>query len=118
MNRILFPLLVIFITAGLVGGFLIVGGPDFARKERHDEQRANDLRKLARYYRCQPEVRDPVTGKPYDFALIDDDTFEICAEFETDYQHRRARDLAGMFIWHFEGRRGCVRHSRYLSQVN
>lgn len=132
MNKMLFPLVAVFIVAGLVGGFMIVGGPEFARMERHDQQRAQDLRMLGQYYRCQPEVYhprvtapnrcerqkskpalvDPVTGTAYQFALVDADTFEICAEFQTDAEQRRtarARRPSGLS---FEGQIGCMRYNR------
>lgn len=132
MNKALFPLAVAFIVVGLVGGFMIVGGPEYARMERHDQQRAQDLRMLGQYYRCQPEVYhprvtapnrcerqrtkptalDPVTGAEYQFALVDADTFEVCAEFQTDAEQRRIERARRPNGFSFEGQRGCMRYNR------
>ena len=125
MNRLLFPVVVAMIAAALVGGFMAVGGPGFARMERHDQTRASDLRTLLNYYRCdpaiypegaaiparcaarrpKPDVADPVTGAPYERDLLEGGGFDICANFQT----RVAGHSQDASMLLFEGQRGCLR---------
>ncbi len=129
MNRLLFSLLIVFVGAGIIGGFMVVGGPGQARMERNDETRVSDLRRLGHYYSCQrdawqqdgispnrcngqgqkPELVDPVTDGPYRVAGPSETMFEICATFETDVQKRRPTGYAGLF---FDGQTGCIRYTR------
>lgn len=129
MNRLLFALLIAFVGAGIIAGFMVVGGPGQARMERNDETRVSDLRRLGQYYRCQldewqrsgispnrcsgqgqkPDLADPVTGAPYRVVGPSGTMFEICASFETDAQKHRPNGPAGLF---FDGQTGCIRYRR------
>lgn len=124
MNRAILALLVVFVGGGLIAGFALVGGPGYARMEKFDRERAQDLRALVRYYSCGPsreetrsetgvcdggnvpaDLVDPVTDAPYLYRVIADGQFEICAEFQTETAHnRRFRDV------HFDGATGCLRY--------
>ena len=129
MNRLLLVLLVTLIGAGIIAGFMVVGGPGYARMERNDERRASDLRILGNYYRCQgddfqedgispdrcsgqgrkPDLVDPVTGVAYVVIGPTETTLEICAEFETRELMGRTNGLGALF---FDGQTGCVRYAR------
>ncbi len=129
MNRLLLALLIAGVGAGLIAGFMAVGGPGYARKERNDETRASDLRILGAYYRCQgdgfhddstvvdrcngqgrkPDPVDPVTGAAYVVIGPTGTRLEICAEFETRKLMGRTNGLSALF---FDGQTGCVRYAR------
>ena len=130
MNRALLVALIAIVAAGIGGGFWAVGGPGYARMERHDAQRAEDLQQLAMHYRCvdaldppkdgvsprycggateMPDLTDPVTGAPYLYSSANALEFEVCATFETAEfidSNQRNRQL------YFDGQVGCLRYRR------
>ncbi len=96
----------IVVLTSIVGGFFIMGSPATQRQFRYDDQRINNLRSLqgevTQYYRTTeklPETledlkdplvgsfigNDPETNKPYEYRIIDDLTFEICATFSLPF---------------------------------
>jgi hypothetical protein len=110
------------VVAAVVAGFLLVGSPAQARRERADAQRVSDLESLARAvrdyhaerkalpeqieqvyartYRPVAELMDPVTGKAYEYRVVDKGRFELCAIFQTD---QSARKRSGPYGWREEG---------------
>ncbi len=108
MNKVLLLGLIALVSAALIGGFMAVGGPGYARLEQQDAQRARHLQDLYVYLQCRssgeplPEtladesycprevsrtqVKDPVTGEAYQYRRLDDRRFEICAVFVTESQ--------------------------------
>lgn len=126
MNRALFAALIAFVGLGIGAGFWAVGGPGYARMERNDAQRADDLRLLAEHYRCvdapsenaprycggaieKPDVTDPVTDAPYLYTLVDGTHFELCATFETQSETERTQRNPQLY---FAGPVGCLRYRR------
>ena len=132
MSRLVAIGVILTVLAGLVLGLMAVGGPGYARMERHDRERAQDLRELGEYHRCQivrseamdvdtPEVEhcmpqrlsrhgaDPVTGEPYVFERLDDNRFRVCATFETQIF---AGEVYGFDQVVMEGQRGCILYER------
>lgn len=130
MNRALLAALILLVGTGLIAGFAVVGGPKHARMERHDSDRAEDLRRLGNYYMgCRdarlfenenapptcgktggpPLVKDPVTDAPYNHQRLGEDRFEICARFQTETQQQRTTAYLPLA---FEGQVGCLRYSR------
>jgi len=119
MTRGLLAGLLVMVTAGLVAGFSVVGGPNWARMEQDDTQRAQDLRNLARYHLClfkkpatpdpstarsscenfrsHPGLTDPATGQAYEFRETDAD-FSVCARFQTQIIQRRSRRPANFDV--------------------
>jgi len=92
---------VIVVTlAVIVGGFVVAGSPQESRDRKFDSQRANDLSnlrfQLEEYYRRNTRLpenltsaeferfRDPKTDEPYEYSLVSEDSYEVCATFETD----------------------------------
>ncbi|PKL36650.1 hypothetical protein CVV38_01975 [Candidatus Peregrinibacteria bacterium HGW-Peregrinibacteria-1] len=107
-NRVYAVGLSIVVLSSLVAGFLIVGSPAHQRKVRFDIQRVNDLsaiqEEVVAYWEMKevlPEslevmkndvtmmgyyysTVDPVTEVPYEYNVISNLSFELCAEFETE----------------------------------
>ena len=96
----------LIVGTALVIAFWVVGSPVYARKENADRQRISDLGSIAgsvrSYYKDKKVLpaslneihpsqfgpdstyKDPVTGKPFEYARLDKDHFSLCATFETD----------------------------------
>lgn len=132
MSRLLAICVILTVLAGLVLGLMAVGGPGYARMERLDRERAQDLREFGEYHRCQivrseakdadaPGVEhcmpqrlarhgeDPVTGEPYAFERLDENRFRVCATFETQIY---AAEGYGFDQVVMEGQRGCILYER------
>jgi hypothetical protein len=93
------------VVVTLVAGILAIGSPRQERLRRVDDRRVEDLIRISAevgdYYRTRsalPEslgvlmalpssglglMRDPVTGKPYGYRIVDSTTYELSATFDT-----------------------------------
>ncbi len=92
-------------VAAVMAGLNLAGSPGEARLRRLDERRVSDLQHLAsavdaarmREGRLPATLsalesrgvpgtarRDPATGVPYDYRLVDEDRYELCAVFDRD----------------------------------
>ena len=120
----------------VIGGFFIIGSPAEQRKIRNDEIRVNDLRSVQynvlEYWQKTEtllvnledlndplsyyiEEKDPVTGELYEYKVIDELTFELCAEFETEINEQNnyldrpiyEKDLIGDENWRHSVGRDC-----------
>ena len=127
MNRLLLLGLLALIAGGLIGGFMVAGGPGYARMEAQDRQRARDLREWGQYHACRlrdqqesgarcvrenlpPDRRDPETGEAYRFSRTDADSFEVCATFRTTGTERApSYELLALDM---DGSTGCLRYRR------
>jgi len=88
--------------AVFVMGVYFVGNPSQARAERYDQQRIDDLRALhygvQTHYQMQKKLPaslldidtdygqmygDPETGESYEYMVVSDNTYKICAIFST-----------------------------------
>ncbi len=95
-------LVILVVIGSVVAGLVVTGGPNQARREAADEKRSNHLdvilRRVRAFYKRKQilpatfsqaigqgasELHDPVTGRPYEYRVIDKTTFELCATFET-----------------------------------
>ena len=132
MNKALFAALIGIVVAALVAGFSTVGGPGYARTEKHDPLRAQDLRMLHRFHRCnvmtagtkedgisprgcggdagEPQVFDPVTKERYALKTTVNGGFEVCATFRTQEEQRNTQ-AGGRSGLQFDGQVGCMRYS-------
>ncbi|MEM9967975.1 MAG: hypothetical protein AAF755_07750 [Pseudomonadota bacterium] len=131
MKPLLLTILVVFVGVSVVAGLMAVGGPGFARMERADAQRSDDIIRIAEYHRCQnlvedvatvstqnscarrtrePTPRDPLTDAPYAYTRIDENALSVCAQFQTDTRNRHSRSYSR--LTHREGSRGCVFYER------
>lgn len=112
-NRLARPLALGMIALAVfaVGAAIYVtGSPMQQRRERIDERRVEALEHLATETRgyagshqwrlpasldalerpgLRLERRDPVTDAPYEYRLLDAETFELCATFESDTSRQR-----------------------------
>ncbi|MGE0703554.1 MAG: hypothetical protein AB7F99_02770 [Vicinamibacterales bacterium] len=119
---------IVAVISAVVAGILLLGSPADERMRRLDERRVNDLIALARatdvYWTRHDRLpesldqlvqepgssvseQDPGTGVPYEYAALDERTYEVCASFAqsaTLVEHR----LDGDFWTHGEGRQ-CFR---------
>lgn len=91
----------IVIVAAIVGGLVFVDTPKQTRMKDYDSQRENHLQTLRQavndYYAANQELpesldqlevyakrlMDPVTNEPYDYSVISEDEYQLCATFET-----------------------------------
>jgi hypothetical protein len=88
-------------------GLYLLGSPADERRRRFDERRVSDLQGLqlaANLYRTRHQrlpvsldelskesgtvisSRDPVTGQSYDYRVIDESAYELCAVFDGQSQ--------------------------------
>ncbi len=93
------------ILAGIIGGFFIIGSPMEQRAQRFDSLRVSHIQQIQaeifNYYGQKDALpqtldelaegnpftfiqNDPTTDLPYEYRVIDDVTFELCAVFESD----------------------------------
>jgi hypothetical protein len=110
------------IGAAIVAGLWLIGSPAEQRLLRRDEQRVNDLRRLANSAdfhwnsdRVLPDTAqglvdgqmltrvptDPTTREPYEYRVTGPLQFEVCATFERPSPPREVGD----FWYHDVGRR-------------
>lgn len=118
--RLLGWLAVLAVLAALVAAFLTIGSPADARRDRADTLRVERLWSIASVVRSHfaehkklPEnlaeiakqnswtrtnLEDPVTNKPFEYRVVDETHFELCATFEMDWTLQRARQK-GLVYW-------------------
>lgn len=138
MNRVLMVGLIVIVSAALVGGFMVVGGPGYARLEKHDMARARDLQGLHGFLLCRNDdkvlpktlesegycpnfsrqitLTDPVSGDPYIYRRLDDTSFEVCATFATNAQMGKGGFPSGALK--FDGQIGCRTGVKLVKQAN
>jgi hypothetical protein len=113
------------VVGAVVGGVIVVGGPDTGRLERLDDERVEDLRgimraidrfkehherlpetlvELAEDPRARVNTLDPASALPYEYAILSEDTYQLCAVF--DGESRPLRRAAADF-WSHSGGRQC-----------
>ena len=91
----------VVVTLVIAVGLYLAGSPATARQEALDRRRVDDLHVIAlqvKLYRTThgalppslaavdssriaPISRDPVTGEPYEYEILSDSTFALCATF-------------------------------------
>jgi hypothetical protein len=118
---------VVVVLAALVAGLFVIGGPGEARLERLDTERTEDLRRIEQAVdevwrhadtlppsldslraanRLAPDdLTDPTTGEPYDYRVLSDSTYELCATFD-----RASDDTPTTYSWTDIGNHGAGRH--------
>jgi hypothetical protein len=119
-GRLLAGVLVV-VAAAVVGGALVILGPPSEERARQlDERRVEGLRQLSQsariYYGRHQQLpsstgelvseggarlatRDPASGEPYAYRVVDGRSFEVCATFD-----RPSEDRAIEFWSHAAGR--------------
>ena len=115
----------VVVLGSIVAGVILVGGPAEGRIERLDDERVEDLQEimravdrfwsdqeqlpgtledLARDPREQVNTMDPASAEPYEYAVLDENTYRLCAVF--DGESRPLRRAAADF-WSHSGGRHC-----------
>ena len=111
MNKLLLMCMSVLVGGAIIGGLVVVGGPQHARLAQQDSQRLSDLLTLHRHLMClghprkplpqaladdsycpgmRPGLRDvltqgdPATGAPYAYHRLSDTAFEVCATLALD----------------------------------
>lgn len=96
----------ICVIAAIIVGFMVIGGPRVQRLAKHDQAKFSAVQSLAYNIRNfydrsgilptdlaelaqsnsygSVKYTDTQTNKPYVYNIIDDTTFEVCAEFNLD----------------------------------
>ncbi|MGE5833857.1 MAG: hypothetical protein ACM4AI_05220 [Acidobacteriota bacterium] len=89
------------VVAAIAAAFVYVGSPGEARQRRFDDQRVGDLTEIVTsldaYWRTNTRLpmsleeaarggaasvpRDPESGEPYAYRIVDDRHYEVCATF-------------------------------------
>ena len=117
------------VGTAVVIGLVRLGPPSEERSRRLDEQRIEDLGRLARSVDLHwtrdgslplslgtlsdaavPGARfnDPGTSQPYGYRVLGDSTFELCGHFETDWSARSSDEFwshpPGRFCFELDAR--------------
>ncbi len=104
--KVFLGLVIAAVVAAIVGGLLVAGTPSQERARQFDSRRINDIQQITNaidqywtrnkklpgdlsefanlrdYY--VPTITDPRTGAAYEYRVIGDASYELCATFETD----------------------------------
>jgi competence protein ComGC len=94
----------LFVLAGIALGFLIIGTPSMQRDREMDQRKVSDLNiiqsQVTNYFNQNDrlpvsldevkdislyvECKDPGVCETYEYRVVDEDTFELCAFFDSD----------------------------------
>ncbi|MEE8592636.1 MAG: hypothetical protein V3T03_00785 [Candidatus Bipolaricaulota bacterium] len=115
----------VVVLAAVIGGIILLDSPVQERLRRLDERRVSDLRELSYvvdvYWtreghlpaslaelseeeRIVRDLADPATGQPYEYRVLGDKTFELCAIFAHDTDTDERDSLYMSFWFHGTGR--------------
>lgn len=100
-GRALVAVMAVAIAAAVAAGVLAAGSPAKARERRFDERRVEDLTALGRAVDHHHSVsgrlpdtltelaqwsmldlQDPSTAQPYEYRVLNEDTYHLCAAFQ------------------------------------
>jgi len=120
LSIVAFVGVILLVLILVIWGFVLVDSPAQSRAVNSDQQRANDLTQLnfliSSYYQVNGQLppdlsviggqtyTDPVSGAPYGYNLVGDDTYELCAEFATDTSAsvgQSIKDIYAIGIWYY-----------------
>ena len=112
--------LAIIVVIVIATAIMLLDSPAQERLGRLDERRMSDLREIANavdiYWTREgilpnslddladeegyfAELVDPVTGASYEYRVVDEDSFELCATFDTE-DAASDHDLYFKGLWH------------------
>lgn len=115
------------VVAVVIGGILLLDSPAEERSRRLDERRVSDLREIAyevdtfwtregmlppsleelsNEERIVRELADPETGAPYEYRVLGDNSYELCAVFASEMDVR-GRDVPYEYVWFHGAGRQC-----------
>lgn len=103
IRKILAIVVTIAVVAVVIGGLYLAGSPEKAREKRIDQHRVADLRSISQavdlYWSREGHLpntladaakelkiyhmngKDPETNTPYDYRVINEKKYELCARF-------------------------------------
>ena len=133
-GRIVAILLTAVVVAAVAIGIGILGSPVEERIRQLDQRRVDDLDRLARavdvYWSRRQQMpsavedlretgalvnaSDPVTGVPYEYRRLEDDAYELCAQFDRPSSEPGRPGIEG-FWSHGSGRQCFRREVRNIS---
>ena len=122
---------VVSVALTVLYGLMLVGTPAQQRLLQFDERRISDLQQItfaidsywerskelpevledlrdARYY--VQSITDPKTGEPYEYIILTEDTYQLCAIFETDTASSQYQEKPRAFseeLWNHGIGRAC-----------
>lgn len=95
--KIFLAVSVVVIVGSLIGSLFVVESPAVTRLKKYDSQRINELMEISNLLAVDYDLLkklpadlsdlkfkrfvDPVSGKPYDYRVIDERSYELCADF-------------------------------------
>lgn len=105
-DKVFAAIALIGVIAGIFAGFSLLGSPNRQRLISLDEERVGDLRQITGYIRNnysrvgEPDTNpppaqlsdidvlssakeDPITKEPYEYRVLSDSSYELCATFAT-----------------------------------
>jgi len=128
MLKILATILSVVVLGSVIAGFFIVGSPQEQRRQKFDDTRIQNLAdiqgQIVNYWQQKnilPEKlsllqnditgfmipADPKTNEPYSYTIKSDLTFELCANFDTEFTSEDAIN---------KSKYGVINSFPYLSQ--
>lgn len=107
----------VIILLSFVGAFFLVDSPALSRAKAYDQTKANDLsiiRHTINTYYSEfdklPEaledlhnqsaflqIKDPKTGEEYEYRIVDEQSYELCANFNTSIKGLSEKDVQYRF---------------------
>lgn len=102
----------VIILLSFVGAFFLVDSPALSRAKAYDQTRASNLNEIRNtidnYYnefeklptnlddlkdqRAYLRITDPETTQPYEYQIIDEESYELCANFNTSIKGLTEKD--------------------------
>ncbi|MFC2095816.1 hypothetical protein ACFLSW_05210 [Candidatus Bipolaricaulota bacterium] len=119
---------IVIVVAAVIVGALLLDSPAQERLRRLDERRVSDLAELGRavsVYWTQEgslpsslneltrdrefyvDLSDPETGNPYEYRVVDDTTYELCAVFARETGNGD-RNVPYGYLWFHGSGRQCL----------
>jgi type II secretory pathway pseudopilin PulG len=113
-GRVALLAVIAIVAAAVIAGLVVSGSPAEQRRLRADDRRVNDLRQLSgtiqRYYadakKLPPDLGtlvngwalsgvplDPETESEYEYEIVTDDTYRLCAGFSRESRESAPRDF-------------------------
>ena len=128
MKKIFIGIIITLIVGAVGYGLYLTGSPGAQRQVRFDERRVSNLQEISRAissYHTQtgtlPEAltalesldffllsfSDPNTGEAYEYRVISEVTYELCAVFESDSSLTQKPRFPLLDTWEYKAGRHC-----------
>lgn len=122
VSKIFFSIVVVIVTASIVGGFLLIDSPRITRMKKQDQQSVYNLNNIKNIINSDyvstkslpsdlsapkfSNMIDPKTNKPYEYRVISETKYELCATFElaVDSLDRNIYPMGENWDFHKSGR--------------